>query len=131
MHFAVFLVFLGWSAGWTQLHQSSMCNRAAVHRVQPLNPEYHSSGTNLGFKIDHPQELNSSGVGTSTVGQGGLIVKLMRLHLQGLSLHQPLQGLEAGKGPLALCSQGHRFSVSHFLGLRKRSNSVRLFLTQR
>ena len=137
MHFAVLLVFLAWSAGWAQLHQSSMCHRASVHRVQvwttiqPLNAECHPSGTNLGFKSDHPQELNSSGVSTSTVRRGGLIMKLMRFHLQGLSLHQPLPGLEAREGSLALCSQGHRFSMSHFLGLRKRSNSVRLFLAQR
>ena len=30
---------------------------------QPLNYEGHPSGTNLGFKNDHPQELSSSGVG--------------------------------------------------------------------
>ena len=46
-----------------------MCNRASGHNwatTQPLNSECHSSGTNLGFKWfknDHPQELNSSGVG--------------------------------------------------------------------
>ena len=71
-HFAVFPVFLSCSAAWTQLHQSSMCIRASVHRVQvwattqPLNYECHPSGTNLRFKRlknDHPQELNSSGVG--------------------------------------------------------------------
>lgn len=136
-HFAVLLVFLALSAGWTQLHRSSMCNRASVHRVQvwttiqPLKPECHPSGTNLGFNSDHPQELNSSGVSTSTVSRGGLIMKLMWLHLQGLSLHQPLPGLKVREGSLALCSQGHRFSMSRFLGLRKRSNSVRLFLAQR
>ena len=32
-HFAVFPVFLGWSAGRTHLHQSSTCNRASVHRL--------------------------------------------------------------------------------------------------
>ena len=71
-HFAVFPVFLSWSAAWTQLHQSSMCNRASVHRLwmwaitQALNSECHPRGTNLRlqwFKNHHPQELNSSGVG--------------------------------------------------------------------
>ena len=71
-HFSVFPVFFSWSAAWTQLHQSSMCNRSSVHRVQvwattqALNYEGHPSGTNLGFKRlknDHPHELNSSGVG--------------------------------------------------------------------
>ena len=71
-HFPMFPVFLGWSAGWTQLYQSSMCNRASVHRVQvwattqSLNYEGHPSDINLGFKRfknDHLQELNSSGVG--------------------------------------------------------------------
>ena len=67
-----FPVFWGWSVGRTQLHQSSMCNRASVHRLwvwaitQALNSEYHPRGTNLRlqwFKNHHPQELNSSAVG--------------------------------------------------------------------
>ena len=71
-HFAVFPVFLGWSAGRTQLHQSSTCDRASVHRLwvwaitQALSSECHPRGTNLRsqwFKNHHPQELNSSAVG--------------------------------------------------------------------
>ena len=65
-------MFWGWSVGRTQLHQSSMCNRASVHRLwiwaitQALNSECHPRGTNLRlqwFKNHHPQELNSSAVG--------------------------------------------------------------------
>ena len=72
-HFSVFPVFLDWSVGRTQLHQSSTCDRASVHRLwvwaitQALSSECHPRGTNLRsqwFKNHHPQELNSSAVGS-------------------------------------------------------------------
>ena len=137
-HFAVFPVFLSWSAAWTQLHESSMCIRASVHRVQvwattqPLNYECHPSGTNLSLRglgmTTHRSSIALELVITSTLSRGGLIIKLMKINFHSLSLHQPLPS--PTREALGLCSQGYRFWNSHFLEMRKKKSQQNQFLTK-
>ena len=103
-HFAVFPVFLGWSAGKTQLHQSSTFNRASVHRLWvwlwtlSATPKALTLGFG-GLRITtYKNSIALQLVITSALSRGGWIMKLMKHVLQSLSLFQPLSNPKGALG---------------------------------
>ena len=96
-----------------------MCNRTSGHNwatTQPLSAIPVALILDLsGLRMTTHKNSIALELAITTLNRDGLIMKLTKLHLHSLSLHQPLPS--PVRGSLGLYSQEYRFRMCHFLEL--------------